>query len=63
VAGGGKVKKLIRLQEDKITCDNCKLIIDWSVVTLEFGYGSKHDGERYDFCSDRCLKEWVGKLE
>jgi len=28
-------------------------------VTVNFGYGSHFDGDRRDFCSDKCCFEWT----
>jgi hypothetical protein len=28
-------------------------------IHLDFGYGSKHDGEQLDFCCDNCLHSWI----
>jgi hypothetical protein len=48
----------------KRTCDNCGKEMEYDTIRLYCGYGSKFDSIQcknpdFDFCSDKCLKEWV----
>jgi hypothetical protein len=45
-------------------CDTCgKSTLDdvqnWIPIYIEFGYGSDHDEESYDFCCFKCLNQWI----
>lgn len=52
--------RLIRTNT-KIDCDNCRKEMEFNTVELSFGYPSRFDGHRFDFCSDKCLKGWMTK--
>ena len=56
------MKEEIQEQEERLSCDNCKCIMEYDTITLEYGYGSLLDGTTYNFCSDKCLKEFVKGL-
>ena len=47
--------------KNKFICANCKKKTDYDTVTITFGYPSKFDGSKLNFCSDKCLKEWADK--
>lgn len=42
-------------------CDNCNFKCNFNIeaVELNFNYGSKYDGDKYIFCSDKCLVGWI----
>lgn len=40
-------------------CDFCSTDMEFLTVDLEFGYGSKFDGDNKQFCSDECLYTWL----
>ena len=44
-----------------ITCDNCGKFMQYDTVELSFGYLSNFDEKSFDFCSDKCLKDWINK--
>lgn len=44
-------------------CDWCKKAMKKYVITTTFFYGSKYDGGTYQFCSDKCFKEFAWDLE
>ena len=55
-----KVKRNNKIKMIVHKCDNCgeedKEAFRPIVVTC--GYGSKHDGQEFDFCSEKCLLEF-----
>lgn len=46
-----------QIKKTKLICNNCEDNMDYVVVDLSFGYGSKFDDEHFEFCSDKCLKD------
>ena len=56
-----KMKRIIKKEKIKYICDNCKKEMEFVSVELSFGYGSRLDGKEYEFCSDKCLKEFINK--
>ena len=58
-------KIVVAPEKVRFICDQCKLHTTdkdpYMAVTVVFGYGSKHDGIRLDFCSDRCARTWFAK--
>lgn len=49
--------KMKQIKKTKLICNNCEDNMDYVVVDLSFGYGSKFDDEHFEFCSDKCLKD------
>jgi len=62
------------MEKDFGECNSClqnltKLVCDWcgedvlhDTVKIQFGYGSKFDGEGLDFCRDKCMIDYVREV-
>jgi len=57
------MKEIIFPERAKYTCDYCGKMCRSGIVamTIHFGFGSIHDMERKDFCSDDCAREWFAR--
>lgn len=45
----------------KNICDNCGKELIYIAAQVNFGYGSNFDEDKLNFCSDKCLKQWIDK--
>lgn len=36
--------------------------MEYDTIKLSCGYGSRFDRSDFDFCSDKCLREWIEKM-
>jgi len=67
VRGLSMTKMVVAPEKVRFICDQCK----WHTtdkdpfmpITVVFGFGSIHDTERKDFCSDECARAWFAKDE
>jgi ferredoxin len=49
------VRTTIQQEVIETKCDQCGKVCEFDAVTVSFGYGSKFDMDRWDFCSDNCF--------
>lgn len=52
-------KVIIKKEIIETICDMCENPMAFETIEIQFGYGSKFDGEVKHFCSDKCLKKFV----
>ncbi len=49
-------KEIIQSEEFHYKCDKCGEYSEEGVITIQFNYGSKLDGQDLSFCSDKCFE-------
>lgn len=57
-----ETKKFLEKQISQINfCDCCGKLNEFETVNINFGYGSDLDETNKQFCSNKCLLDWVKK--